>query len=171
MDANGCSIVAGHPNLPDTVQVVVTPLPVVELLLDDNEICLGDSARLYWRVPVGSPRFDFVLNTDPNDTIQSVSVGDSIWVSPTDTTTYSIIYFSDSFGCTVTAPSSNISGTPTLIVNPLPDASISINKDTVCFGETTTITFSLTGPNDPYTYQIDTTGNILTGFNAINGTT
>ncbi len=170
MDANGCSVLAGHPNLPDTVQVFVTPLPVVELLLDDNEICLGDSARLYWRIPVGSPRFDFVLNTDPNDTIQSVSVGDSIWVSPTDTTTYSIIYFSDSFGCTVTAPSSNISGTPTLIVNPLPDASISINKDTVCFGETTTITFSLNGPNDPYTYQIDTTGNILTGFNVINGT-
>ncbi len=170
-DANGCSVLAGHPNLPDTVRVVVKPLPVVELLLDDNEICLGDSARLYWRVPVGSPRFDFVLNTDPNDTIQSVTVGDSIWVSPTDTTTYSIIYFSDSFGCTVTAPSSNISGTPTLIVNPLPDASISINKDTVCFGELTTITFNLTGPNSPYTYQIDTTGNILTGFNTIDGST
>ncbi len=168
-DANGCSVTDGHPNIDTTVTVTVNPLPVVELKLDRNEICLGDSAQLFWSVAVGADPIRVVIDDDPTDTI-SAGINDSIWVSPIDTTTYSILYFEDGNGCAVSAPNPNISGTPTLIVNPLATASM-FQDDTICYGETAELIFRIQGANAPYTVTyLDTGGAPITQFSVVDST-
>ncbi len=168
-DANGCSVIDGHPNIDTTVTVVVNPLPVVELRLSQNEICLGDSAQLFWNVTVGIDPIRVVIDDDPSDTI-AAGINDSIWVSPIDTTTYTILYFEDGNGCAVSAPNPNISGTPTLIVNPLATASI-FQDDTICYGDNAELIFRIAGANAPYTVTyLDTGGAPLTQFNVVDST-
>jgi hypothetical protein len=151
LDQNGCSVSAGHPNIDDTASIFVNPLPVVVLNIDTNRICFGDTTYLRVSLGTGSNPLEFLVSPNLNDTIRNFNAAtDSIPVSPTATTTYSVIYVTDGNGCTVVDPSSNISGSPTLNVNPLPTAQIA-QDDTICFDDDVVLNFSFTG-SAPFTY-------------------
>ncbi|MEQ8519823.1 MAG: hypothetical protein RLN79_02075, partial [Cytophagales bacterium] len=151
LDQNGCSVSTGHPNINDTATVVVNPLPNVTLSIDTNRICLGDTTYLRVALSVGSSPLEFVVNPNLTDTLQNFNpLTDSIPVSPTATTTYSIVYVTDGNGCSVTAPSANINGNPQLNINPLPTAQIT-QDDTICFDDDVVLNFSFTG-STPFTF-------------------
>lgn len=113
-DGNGCSI-------SQTVVVSVQPIPIVQLSLSDNEICIGESitasvsgAAFYtWTQPV------FVDNTLVSQ------------AATPQTTTIFTVTGTDNIGCSATV-------NQTVIVNPLPILEISPNQS-ICSGESASI--------------------------------
>ena len=113
-DGNGCSI-------SQPVVVSVQPIPIVQLSLSDNEICIGESitasvsgAAFYtWTQPV------FVDNTLVSQT------------ATPQTSTIFTVTGTDNIGCSATV-------NQTVIVNPLPILEISSNQS-ICSGESASI--------------------------------
>jgi hypothetical protein len=113
-DGNGCSI-------SQPVVVSVQPIPIVQLSLSDNEICIGESitasvsgAAFYtWTQPV------FVDNTLVSQT------------ATPQTSTIFTVTGTDNIGCSATV-------NQTVIVNPLPILEISPNQS-ICSGESASI--------------------------------
>src|SRR5690554_1720260 len=124
-----------------SVTITVNPLPTVSVSTADAEICEGASTTL---TASGADSYSWSPATG-----LSATTGASVTANPTTTTTYTVTG-TDNNGCQNTAQI-------TVIVNPLPTASISGNTE-VCLGETEpTITFTGANGTAPYifTYNID----------------
>ncbi len=111
-DVNGCKAST-------STTVTVNPLPVVTIS-GDTEICVGESTTL-------------TASGGSNYTWSNGSTTASIEVSPSVTTTYNVVV-TDGNGCRSTS-------SVTVIVNPLPIASIS-GDNAICIGDNTTLTAS-----------------------------
>lgn len=98
--------------------ITVNPLPVVVIQSLSNAICQGGSITLF-----GSGASTYSWNTGESTA--------NINVSPLTTTTYTIIGTS-SFNCQNTA-------SKTITVNALPIVSIQVDDDTICQGNTATL--------------------------------
>ncbi|MCS7073346.1 MAG: hypothetical protein NZ108_02655, partial [Bacteroidia bacterium] len=114
--ANGCT------GQPDSVRIFIIPRPVPQIISDTSAICFGQSV---WLVASGGKTFTW----NPGNI-----VADSIFVSPTTTTTYSLSSSID--GC-----NSLTDGTFILTVNPLPNISV-IGNNVICNGQSTNLTAS-----------------------------
>ncbi|MEZ4911002.1 MAG: hypothetical protein R2774_09075 [Saprospiraceae bacterium] len=112
VDCNGCSAT-------DDATVIVNPLPNGSIS-GDTEICVGESTTL-----TASGGSSYAWSTS--------QTGGSITVSPSSTTSYTVTVTSDK-GCESTT-------SVTVIVNPLPNGSISGDTE-ICVGEGTTLTAS-----------------------------
>ncbi|MDD4848590.1 MAG: T9SS type A sorting domain-containing protein [Bacteroidales bacterium] len=106
---NGCFVELSH-------TISVLDLPQISIT-GDSSICWGDSTLL-----TVHGNYDFLWNTGSTDS--------SIWVSPTQTSGFSVIATND-HQCVV---ENNI----TIDVNPLPDVSI-IGNDSICQNSSTTL--------------------------------
>ncbi|MEZ4910998.1 MAG: hypothetical protein R2774_09055 [Saprospiraceae bacterium] len=102
-----------------SVTVIVNPLPNGSIS-GDTEICVGESTTL-----TASGGSSYAWSTG--------QTGGSITVSPSSTTSYTVTVTSDK-GCESTT-------SVTVIVNPLPNGSISGDTE-ICIGESTTLTAS-----------------------------
>lgn len=117
-DANGCTATT-------TVQVISTPLIVLNASASDNQICAGETTSL-------SATGGSVYTWNPGNL-----TGSTVSVSPTATTTYTVVS-DDGTGCTG-------STTVTVIVFPVPAPVIS-SPTAICAGATANL--SVTGaPN------------------------
>ena len=101
-----------------TVTVTVNPLPTPTILLTSPQICSGSKDTL-----IGGGGSHYIWNNTANT--------DTIIVSPTATTTYSVTV-TDSNSCSAPA-------TKTVIVNPLPTATITIISAQICIGNKDTL--------------------------------
>ncbi len=118
-DANGCSNTI-------STSLIVNPLPVLSITPTNPAICIGDAVNVscngastyLWSPAAG-------LNT---------TVGNNVQANPTNTTTNQIIGTSNQ-GC-------KDSITNTVTVNPLPILTVSPISNTICQGQTTTLTVS-----------------------------
>jgi len=116
-DSSGCAGTA-------TATINVHPIPSVLLNPRVDSICPGDSARI---MAFGSASYTWFPSSglscnncfNPN-------------VSPSAPTTYTVVGVS-SFGCTDTAKI-------LIKINPLPNAAIIPTSNTICFGDSTTLT-------------------------------
>jgi hypothetical protein len=116
---NGC------PSIADTVTVAVNPVPTVSF--NDTTICSGNTATL-----IGTPNIlggNYLWNIG--------AVTQQIFVSPSITTGYTLIYNLN--GCNDTI-------TDSVYVNPVPSVQINQNP-TICYGETTTLTSTVSPAN------------------------
>ena len=106
---------AGISATPVTATVTVNPIPIVSV--ENATICSGETA---------------VLTANGADNFQwsNGETGNSINVSPTETTTYSV------FGTSLDCPSAPVSAQ--VLVNPIPI--ISVENATICAGETAVLT-------------------------------
>ena len=154
-DANSCS--------PATVtgssQVTVNPLPTVAIN-GDATICEGESTDLAFTL-TGTGPFDVTYNDGTTDVdLLGISDGHLEAVTPTSTTTYTLISVSDANSCSP----ATVTGSAQVTVNPLPTVVIS-GDVTICEGESTDLTFTLTGTG-PYdvTYNDGTADVPLTGI-------
>ncbi len=111
---------SGCPSATD-VTVVVNPLPVPVLTASVTEVCIGTSVSL-----TASGGTSFSWNTGATSA--------SLTLVPTSTFTY-VVDVSDANGC----PSAT---SLTVVVNPLPTATIGISSLPICEGESTTLTGS-----------------------------
>ncbi len=130
---NGCSAT-------QAAVVTVTPPPVVTV--NGATICAGGTATL--SATASQPGGVFTWSTG--------ATGNSITVSPTVTTNYTVSYVVN--GCT-SAPT-----TAQVVVNPAP--SVSINSATICAGNTATLTATSSSTGGTYLWSNQATTQSIT---------
>ncbi|MDQ3190423.1 MAG: PKD domain-containing protein [Bacteroidota bacterium] len=128
---NGCSNTASG-------QIIVSPLPTISI--SNATICEGDSVTI--TSTVSEPNGDYIWSTG--------SANPSILVFPAVTTTYEVMYSVD--GCE--------SDTATAIVTVNPRPEISVNNETICYGDTTTLTVVSTLAGGNYIWNPGTYGSV-----------
>ena len=119
-DVNGCTAA-------DNMTINVKPLPIPNITQDKYSICLGDSVLM-----VVNGGTDYVWN--------NASTNDSIYVTPTANTTYSV---------TATTNACTAKTFATVTVNKIPVAFAGIDK-TINLGESTTLNANI---NDNYLWS------------------
>jgi len=128
-------------------------------------ICEGETIDLNFTLS-GLEPFDVVYTDGTDDfTLTDISDGFTEVITPVNSNDYTIKEIIDNSGCSILAPSTNISGLAPVIVNPLPTATVS-GDATICEGESTDLVFDLTGA-DPFnlTYNDGTVDLSLNGIN------
>ena len=164
-DANGCMATSG------SVTTVVNPLPNASIS-GSTTICQNSTPPVITFNGSGGTApytFTYKLNNGANQTITTIS-GNSISInvstSSAGTYTYSLVGVSESSGTTC---SNNVSGSATVVVNPLPFATIS-GTATICqFGQSPAITFTGSGATPPYTFTYKINGGINQTISTISG--
>lgn len=127
------------------VTVTVNPVPV-GTVSSGAAVCQGGSSTLTFNFSAGTGPFD-VQYSDGSTTfsLSNISNGHTISVSPSATTTYSIVQIVDNNSCT----NNSVGSSTTLTVNPLPNGNMAVTP-TICQGENATITFSFTSGTGPF---------------------
>ena len=118
------------PNITSTVTVN----PVATVSVNSPTICDGNSATLTATPSI--PGGTYLWNTGATTA--------SITVNPNTTTTYSVVY-------TSTAGCASPSASGTLTVNPTPV--VSVNNDTICIGQTGSLSAVSTLPNGSFSWN------------------
>jgi hypothetical protein len=131
VDAKGCSS-----TISGSVTVTVNPQPTATVLVTSPQtICAGDSVAIV-SVTGGTGPWTLTYNTN-----QTLTTSSSLfWVKPTTTTPYILNSVRSNSNC-----STPITATITVIVNPLPTASmLQTSAQTICLGDSVSI-ISVTG--------------------------
>ncbi|QNL21915.1 hypothetical protein HZR84_08180 [Hyphobacterium sp. CCMP332] len=161
-DGQGCTDSVNNapinPSFGDTVEIVVDSLPVATIVADlpTDTICNGDVAYLYVNVTTGPGPYDITINNGVG-TINNYVSGDSIAVNPSTVgaNNYVITSLLDQNGCSVSTGHPNINDTATIVVNPLPNVTLSIDTNRICFGDTTNLRVALNIGTGPLEFVVD----------------
>lgn len=144
---------------PKTFAITVNPpgpTASVLSLSGSSPICDGSSSAIAVAITGGLSPYTVVYQDDSGNqsTVNSYSSGSSIPVSPTATTTYSLVSVADANGNTGTGNS----GSATVAVNQLPVAACSLSNPHIYFGvdgyNTSTYTVTPSGGVGPYTISV-----------------
>ncbi|NMM50916.1 beta strand repeat-containing protein, partial [Marinigracilibium pacificum] len=160
-DANGCADAT-----PTGTAVVTVSLTVSgNLAANASQLCAGESVDLTFTLSGSTTNYD-VSYTDGSTTFNLVGIssGHVETITPSATATYSITSITaNASGCNTTT---NVSGTPTVTVNPVPDGTLS-GGATICSGASTNLTFNFTGGTAPYNvvYSDGTTNYTVNNIN------
>jgi gliding motility-associated-like protein len=141
-DAKGCVN-----TLSSSAQLVVNELPIVDIS-GTTEICDQDVTQLYFNFTAGNSPWvvDYDFNGTPTSVILSNST-DSIAVSPTITTVYTVTSVSD-INC-----SSPIIDAATITVNPLPEVVVSGGGSTCNDGSTVDVIFNTSSGTPTFNFE------------------
>lgn len=126
----------------DSIIITVNPQPVISASANPTSICAGDSTSL---TASGASSYSWALSTAPGTVINTNA---SFTVSPSGTTTY-IVTGTNGFNCSNT-------NTVTVTVNALPTVQITSINDTICNGDSLTLT-----GNGASTYTWSVGGNVI----------
>ncbi len=119
-----------------SVTLTVIPLPTGRLS-GNTEICLGESAYIQFKLTGGDDQYaitgDYRVENEETGAISQTSFttnneNDSVLVSPTDTTTYTLIKVTDKYGCVATT----INDSAYIPVNPIPVPIIAASDTASC---------------------------------------
>ncbi len=123
----------------------------------------------------GTPPYSFTynINNGINSTITTSGVNSSVPVSqPTfaaDTFIYNLVAVTDANGCT-----DSITGSVTIIVNPLPVGSVAVSQDSICQNDMALPIITITGSVGPspytFTYNVNGGSSIIKSTSAGNDT-
>ncbi|MEP6734597.1 MAG: gliding motility-associated C-terminal domain-containing protein [Chryseolinea sp.] len=139
--ASTCSVAAPSPNISGSANITVTP-PNSASIAGTATICAGASTNLTFTLDPGIYDVIFTDGTT-NFTATAIATGATVSVSPSASTTYTILSIANTTtGCTVTAPSPNLTGSAIITITPSPTASIG-GTTTLCQGANATLTFTL----------------------------
>lgn len=145
-NANGCTAV-----LPTSLAVHVNDLPDNSLVVNDDEICIGEQATVILESSISGVTYQLRLdatNANVGPTLNGNGGDLNFPVSPIATTLYNILA-SDGNGC-----SDQLLDKPTIIVNPLPVPVLTSSDadNIICIGES--VTFTASG-GDEYEFFVD----------------
>ncbi|SFC90730.1 SprB repeat-containing protein, partial [Flexibacter flexilis DSM 6793] len=156
-DANCTGTVSG------SATVTVKPLPTASLSGTGN-FCSGGSASLSV-VLTGSAPWNLVYNDGTgNVTVNNILTSPhTISVSPSATTTYSLVSVSDA-NCTGT-----VSGSATVTVTPIPDVTATPTAEMICSTASTNISLSSSSGAAVFNWTASLVSGTVTGFSAGSG--
>ena len=135
----------GASSTTDSLFITVLPNPVASFVSPTSIICSGDTDTSIINF-TGTAPFNYTYNGINVSGISNTA--DTIYLNPTNTTTYTITSVSDANGCISTG---NIDST-IITVNDLPTVAIS-NDVAICQGDSTLITLNFTGMS-PWSFDI-----------------
>ena len=149
-DANNCIVL----NPASPVNIIVNPTPDINITISGiNPMCIGQSSELFFPVVDGTPPYnvsylvDNIPATANIDAFGNISgTGGPLPVSPTNTTTYTLVSVTDDKGCT-----NILTDYAELVVNPLPDVIISSPTAEICDQEIAYFDFEFTAGTGPWT--------------------
>ncbi|WKN45481.1 fibronectin type III domain-containing protein [Tunicatimonas pelagia] len=148
--------------LTQTPAVTVNQGPTSAVLSGGGSICNGSTASLAVNISGGTGPYDFTLSDGTSFTGHNGT--DAISVSPTTTTTYTIVGgVTDANGCTVTG-----TGSATVTVNDPPTLAELSGDNTICEGETANLLVTISGGTGPYTIEIDNGIGVVNNYNSGN---
>jgi gliding motility-associated-like protein len=149
-DSAGCV----NQNLISSQDIYANPIPDINISVAPNPICVGDNATLLFSAPDGTSPYivDYLVGGTPAS-INITGAGGNLPVSPTTTTTYTLNFVTDSKGCT-----SNLTDNATLIVNELPQVTLTSPAET-CDGDVIQLKFNFTAGAAPWMINYDVNGN------------
>jgi subtilisin-like proprotein convertase family protein len=147
-----------------TVQVLVTcACPTAVITAPITTICSGNSATVNF---TGSPgaTVTYTVNGGANQTVVLSSSGTASLSTGvlTSNVTYSLVSAANTI-CT-----EPLTGSVTIIVNPVPVLTATPNSQSICSGQTTGITLSSNVPGTTYAWTTNASSTLITGFS--NGT-
>ncbi len=133
-DATTCVGVAGS-----ATTVTVNPSPTSATLSGNASICAGQSTNLSVTIVSGTAPFSFTITGV--GLVSGYTSGNPIPVNPLVNTTFTLSgSVTDANGCLVAG-----SGSASVIVNPIPVATVNSSPAILCGGGSSTLTFTLTG--------------------------
>ena len=157
VDANGCP----PQNISGTPTITVSPAATAAVLGSDATICEGQDGTLSVTITGGTGPFTIELDNGVG-VINAYNSGDPITVTPGATTTYNLISVVDAGLC----PAQNLSGTPTITVNPSATQSVLGSDATICEGDNANISVVITGGTGPFTIEIDNGVGVIPNYNS-----
>ncbi len=110
----------------DEITVIVNPLPMADVG-EDQELCFGETTQIGAQSYVPVPANTYEWTSEPHDASISDPTVSNPFVSPTETTVYTLVETYIATGCTN-------SNSVTVTVNPLPDAPVAEDM-TICKGD------------------------------------
>ena len=126
--------------------IVVNPVSTASVLSGTATICSGSSTNLVVTITGGVGPFDVTyFDGTSNQVVNGYVSGSNIAVSPTVTTTYSLVSVVDANGCV----GIGLSGTATVTVNQPSTASVLSGTATICSGSSTNLVV-ITGGTGPF---------------------
>ena len=132
----------------NALEIRVNPIPIA-VLNGGETICSGQSSVLRINLPDGTG--PFTIDIENHGTVTGYASGSEIIVTPLNTTTYKLLRVSDSNNCEVLAPSANLVGIATVIVNKLPSITSFVPSPAVC--ESTQARFDATADGTNLSFQ------------------
>ena len=149
-DSAGCI----NQNIISSQDIYANPIPDINISVAPNPICVGDNATLLFSAPDGTSPYvvDYLVGGTPAS-INITGAGGNLPVSPTTTTTYTLNFVTDSKSCT-----SNLTDSTTLIVNELPQVTLTSPTET-CDGDVIQLKFNFTAGVAPWIINYDVNGN------------
>ena len=150
IDSDGCP----YQNDISSVYVDVNPLPDVNITVDPNSICEGDSAFLFINPTIGT--LPIYVNYYANGTIQTRTIlspaGLAMLETPNITTVYQLDSIADLNGC-----KNYPGGSDTLIVNLIPEMNWSVPSE-ICDNSIVYLTFDFLTGNPPWDVKYNING-------------
>ncbi len=148
---NGSLIVVGTRN------VMLNLPPSAAVLSGGATICSGNSADLVVTITGGTGPYSVVYSDGvTNFTVSPYTSGANIPVSPTTTTTYTLVSAEDNFTCAATSAT----GTALVTVIPGLSTNLSVSDATICNPATGDVNIVITNADDGVTYELKTLGDV-----------
>jgi len=142
--ASGCS------SAPQSTSVTVHPSPNGSIT-GTSTLCQGTSTTLTFNFNTSTGPFNVQYSDGTNTfSLNNISNGHAVSVSPSATTTYSLVSVNDANSCTRT---SGFLASATVTVNQSPNGSISLSSP-ICQGDQTTLTFTFNAGTGPFTATV-----------------
>lgn len=160
-NGNSCSA-----ELSSKPTVTVNALPDATLLFSNDDICYGETASMILYSTVPGVSYQLRLNSDDSPIgIPQIGNGGNLLftVAPLVTTTYNVLATNANF-C-----SAEITDKGVVVVNPLPDNTLSVSSPSVCSGETAIITLNNSVAGVVYQLRLDSDNSNVGGAVAGNG--
>ncbi len=164
-DVNGCQATSA------SVSTVVNPLPNASIA-GSASVCVNAASPIVTFTGSGGTApytFIYKLNGSANQSITTTSgnsVSISVGTGAAGTFSYVLVGVSESSGTTC---SNTASGTATVVVSPLPTATISGSSSVCQFGVSPLITFTGSGATPPYTFTYNINGGANQTVTTISG--
>jgi gliding motility-associated-like protein len=141
------------PDRSSVATIIVNPKPVSAVLSGGATICQGTSTNLVVTITGGTSPYTVTYSDGVGGTfpVSSYVSGTNIPVSPTSTTTYSIVSVTDAANCSPTT----LSGTATVTVSN-PTSAVMSGSTSICPSpNSTNIVVTITGGASPYTVNYE----------------
>ncbi|HEY3405221.1 MAG TPA: hypothetical protein VGK59_17675, partial [Ohtaekwangia sp.] len=153
-DATTCTGAGGS-----SASVTVNPLPTATISASPSPICSGLSSTLTFTL-TGTAPFNVSYNDGTTTfNLAGISTGHTVSVSPTSSTTYTIVSVSDATTCTGAGGSAT-----TVNVNIPPTSAALSGTTTICAGQSTNLSVAIVGGLPPYSFTIDNGVGLITGY-------
>ncbi len=144
-----------------------TSCPTASVISGNATICSGESTNISVAITGGASPYTVVYNNgSSNIMVNSYNSGDNISVSPTSTTTYTLVSVTDANGCVGTGNS----GSAVITVNDGSSAATMSGTATITSGNSTPISVAITGGSSPYTLEYSDGSNNTTINSYTSGT-